>query len=81
MRPADDRNYGGLTIGFRWVFWLIPLWTLALLPACDVLLTRPIGRWVCLACLLVSSFSANYSPLNPWSHPWLFEYWEALGWL
>ena len=62
MRPAEDRNYGGLTIGFRWAFWLVPLWTLALLPACDQLSTRRLGRWLCLACLLVSAISQATRP-------------------
>ena len=27
-RPAFQRNYGGSTSGFRWLFWLAPLWLL-----------------------------------------------------
>ena len=25
LRPIEDRNYGGMTSGFRWVFWFAPL--------------------------------------------------------
>ena len=32
-RPMIDRNYGGVSCGFRWMFWLTPLWLLALVPA------------------------------------------------
>ncbi len=39
LRPPLDRNYGGMTSGFRWVFWLAPLWLLAALPAADWLST------------------------------------------
>ena len=35
LRPQDDRNYGGMTSGFRWLFWLAPLWLSAMLPAAD----------------------------------------------
>ena len=38
-RPQDDRNYGGMTSGFRWMFWFAPLWLLAMLPAADRLAT------------------------------------------
>ncbi len=81
LRPADDRNYGGVAIGFRWLFWLTPLWLLAMLPAADWMAA---GRWwraVALVLLAVSVCSASYSPLNPWSHPWLYAYWIALGWV
>ena len=39
FRPAIERNYGGSTSGFRWVFWLTPLWLLAVLPTADKLST------------------------------------------
>ena len=32
MRPQGTANYGGATSGFRWLFWLAPMW-LAMLPA------------------------------------------------
>jgi hypothetical protein len=80
-RPLVDRNYGGVTCGFRWVFWLIPLWLLALVPAADALAQRPLWRWIALALLLMSVFSATYPALNPWSHPWIYQYWDSLGWL
>jgi hypothetical protein len=43
-RPMHQRNYGGMTCGLRWTFWLIPLW-LMMLPTClDVLdKFRPAG--------------------------------------
>ena len=37
FRPAIERNYGGSTSGFRWVFWLTPLWLLVVLPTADKL--------------------------------------------
>ncbi|WP_425616526.1 hypothetical protein NA78x_000174 [Anatilimnocola sp. NA78] len=80
-RPLIDRNYGGVTSGLRWLFWLIPLWLLAMIPAADEIAKSRLGRNVAVAMFLVSVFSANYATLNPWSQPWLFEYWQHLGWI
>ena len=33
MRPEKDRNYGGVSCGFRWLFWFTPLWLICMLPA------------------------------------------------
>jgi hypothetical protein len=80
-RPLIDRNYGGVSCGFRWLFWLIPLWCLPMVAAADVVLR---GRWSRLGavCLLAASvFSAAWSATKPWSHPWIYEYWASLGWL
>jgi hypothetical protein len=80
-RPLEDRNYGGVTSGFRWMFWFAPLWLVALLPAADRISTTRIGRGIALLLLLLSAMSAHYASANPWSHPWLYNYWEFLGWL
>jgi hypothetical protein len=81
FRPLADRNYGGVTNGLRWSFWLIPLWLILMLPAADAICSRR-GRFaVALALLLISVVSVNYQPLNPWSHPWVFDYWTYLGWI
>jgi len=80
-RPLIDRNYGGVTNGLRWLFWLIPLWLLALIPAADAAAQSRWARIAAVLCFAVSVFSANYATLNPWSHPWLFEYWHQLGWI
>jgi hypothetical protein len=81
QRPLEDRNYGGVSSGLRWMFWLIPLWLLALIPAADSMSAPRWKRGVALALLAVSVFSAHYASLNPWSQPWLFDYWTYLGWI
>ncbi|NLF70506.1 MAG: hypothetical protein GX575_15850 [Candidatus Anammoximicrobium sp.] len=80
-RPLGDRNYGGVACGFRWMFWFAPLWLLVMIPAADAVATRPRWRYAALAMLLISAMSAAYAALNPWSHPWLYEYWSSLGWI
>ena len=80
-RPLADRNYGGVAIGFRWMFWFIPLWLIAMLPAADVLSGHRWGRVLAIVLLAVSVISVSCRPLNPWSHPWIYQYAQALGWI
>ena len=80
-RPLVDRNYGGVTCGPRWLFWLIPLWLLCLLPAADAIAPSRLCRGMALAALAVGVLSATYGSFNPWSHPWIFDYWSYLEWI
>ena len=66
------RNYGGLTQGFRWLFWLYPLWLL-FLPRALAALAREgrLVRGAVYLMLLISIFSAAYALREPWSQPWL----------
>lgn len=79
-RPMLDRNYGGVSCGFRWMFWFIPLWLICLVPAADRLLHSRWGRILALLLLAISVFSASYCAANPWSHPWLWQWGEFAGW-
>jgi hypothetical protein len=81
LRPTDDCNYGGVAIGFRWMFWFTPLWLITMLPAADRLAALRWGRSLAVLLLGISVVSVTYSPLNPWSHPWMYQYWETLGWV
>jgi hypothetical protein len=78
-RPLGDRNYGGVTTGLRWMFWLIPLWLICLLPAADAASRHVLLRWFCLLLLVGSTASAMYGAANPWTHPWLYDYWGYVG--
>jgi hypothetical protein len=80
-RPLKDRNYGGVACGFRWVFWFTPLWLLTLLPAVDRCSQTRWGRSLVWVFLGISVLSASYASLDPWSHPWLFEYLAYLEWI
>jgi hypothetical protein len=70
-----------VTSGLRWLFWFTPLWLLAMLPALDSLAGSRWGRIAALVALAISVFSVHYAAMNPWSHPWLFDYWTRLGWI
>ncbi|MBI1900099.1 MAG: hypothetical protein HYS13_03150 [Planctomycetia bacterium] len=73
-RPLEDRNYGGVAAGFRWVIWFAPLWLVLLLPAADFLARRTWLRVLGAALLAVSVLSVSYHTWNPWTHPWLWDY-------
>jgi hypothetical protein len=80
-RPLQDRNYGGMACGFRWVLWLAPLWLLAMLPAADFMAGRRWTRGIALALLMVSVVSVCYPLWNPWSPPWLMDYMHYMQWI
>jgi hypothetical protein len=73
-------NYGGFTVGLRWLMWLTPLWLVCMIPTADRLAASPVGRRFAYVLLALSVVSANYSPWNPWRHPWLYDFMMALGW-
>lgn len=80
MRPQDDRNYGGMTSGFRWMFWCAPLWLVTMLPAADRLARSTAGLAFAAVLLTFSVISASYPTWNPWTHPWIFNWLVWTGW-
>ncbi len=81
MRPEIDRNYGGVSVCFRWLLWFAPLWLLVCSPVIDWCATRSPLRVLLLALLACSVFSMATSLDSPWQHPWLYQYWSFLGWI
>jgi len=76
-----DRNYGGVSSAFRWVFWFAPLWIVLLLPVADIGQgNRPL-RIVLLILLAVSVLSAAYPTWNPWTQPWIYDWMATNNWL
>jgi hypothetical protein len=80
LRPQIDRNYGGMTSGLRWLFWLAPLWLVVMLPAADRLSQCRRGMSVALVLLTFSVLSANYPTWNPWTQPWIYNWLQSCGW-
>ncbi|MFM7136775.1 MAG: glycosyltransferase family 2 protein, partial [Planctomycetota bacterium] len=79
-RPLADRNYGGMSSGFRWAFWLAPLWVAAAVPAADRLARSTLGRGVGLLLLAGSVISVAYPTWNPWTLPWIQQWLAHAGW-
>ena len=73
-------NYGGFTVGLRWLMWLTPLWLVCMIPVVDRLATSRGGRAFAYLLLGMSVLSANYSPWNPWRHPWIYDFLVSMGW-
>jgi hypothetical protein len=73
-------NYGGMTSGPRWLFWLIPLWLLGLLSALDRWSTSRVVRGLAIVLLGFSALSVYYPAWNPWRHPWIMILFERLNW-
>ncbi|HCK42732.1 MAG TPA: hypothetical protein DHW22_13985 [Planctomycetaceae bacterium] len=79
LRPLEDRNYGGVCSGFRWMFWFAPCWLLGMLPALDRFADSRGWRMVALVFLMMSAFSASFPTWNPWRHPWIYRLIEYAG--
>jgi hypothetical protein len=73
MRPLEDRNYGGVTSGLRWTFWLIPLWYWLAIRGLDRA-DRLSLRCLLIATLAISVYSATVPWGNPWTSPWLTQW-------
>lgn len=78
---VKELNYGGQACGFRWMFWFAPLWLVGMIPAVDWLAERRWGRAAALVLLGISVASAAYPTWNPWTHPWLYQWMDHMGWL
>lgn len=72
-------NYGGLTSGPRWFFWLVPLWLLTMLPEADRWALDRRRRLLASVLLAFSIGSASYALANPWRYSWLFTWLRDLG--
>lgn len=81
MTRTANYNYGGVSAGLRWMFWLIPLWLVAFVPVLDTWGNRRWFRMTSVALLAVSIFSATLPHNNPWQPPWLQNVMEDLGWV
>jgi hypothetical protein len=66
-------NYGGITAGPRWFFWLVPLWLLVMLPEADHWERSRWRRWSAAVLLAISIGSVSYALVNPWRESWLLS--------
>lgn len=79
LRPQNDRNYGGMTSGFRWMFWFTPLWLVVMIPAADRLARSTLGMTLAAVLLTFSVLSASYPTWNPWTQPWIYNWLQWYG--
>lgn len=81
LTRTSSYNYGGYTSGPRWLFWLTPLWLLAIPTVADRLGNSKAGRFVGAVLLGASVLSVFYPAWNPWRAPWLLQLMEFTGWV
>ncbi|MCG8653772.1 MAG: hypothetical protein MI861_28295, partial [Pirellulales bacterium] len=81
IRPEIDRNYGGVSVCFRWLLWFVPLWSLMAASALDRFAHRRWFRRAATVMLALSVFSVSTALASPWQHPWLYQFWVFLGWI
>ncbi|MDA7951795.1 MAG: hypothetical protein MPJ24_09950 [Pirellulaceae bacterium] len=81
LRPQIDRNYGGVTTGLRWFFWLYPFWLLGLVVSLQMFEKSRLLIVLFGMGFLVSLFSVSYGGMNPWTQPWIFDLLTYFGWI
>ncbi|MEJ7595184.1 MAG: hypothetical protein WKF77_26975 [Planctomycetaceae bacterium] len=80
LTRTQNYNYGGNSVGLRWMLWLSPFWWLALVPIAERLKTRT-TQVIAGLLLLVSITSVSWSLHRPWRPSWLYEQMQAAGWI
>jgi hypothetical protein len=80
LTRTENYNYGGNSVGLRWMMWLSPFWWIAMVPALERIQRRGI-HFACGLLLAASIVSVNWSINRPWRPSWLFEQMEAAGWI
>jgi hypothetical protein len=80
-RPLIDRNYGGVSICFRWLLWFAPLWIVMAVPVIEGFSNTMLRRSFIYTLLALSVFSVGVSLDTPWEHPWIYRFWQFLGWI
>jgi hypothetical protein len=80
-RPLIDRNYGGVSVCFRWMLWFTPLWLLVISPVLEVWSESRKRRIAVQVMLAISVFSTSIALTTPWQSPWIYQFWQFLGWI
>lgn len=80
-RDQIDRNYSGMSSAFRWCFWMIPLWLIAMRPAVAWLSESRLTIWIPILFLGLSVMAASYPTWNPWIQPIYYDWAVHEGWV
>jgi hypothetical protein len=78
-RPMIDRNYGGVSVCFRWLLWLAPMWFYSIATIVDSMARSKIGRVAMIVLLAASVISMSTALQTPWQSPWIYRYMDFLG--
>lgn len=81
LTRTSNYNYGGNTFGLRWMIWLVPFWTLSLVPTFEQFSRSRARLTIVLVMLVASVFSSVSAARSPWASSWLFDQMEQAGWI
>lgn len=79
LSRTENYNYGGNSVGLRWMLWLFPFWWIAIAEPLQRL--KAGGMTVALILLAASVGTTNWSLHRPWRPSWIYEQMEAAGWI
>lgn len=77
MRPLIDRNYGGVSVCFRWLLWFIPLWIPMVAVTLDDWSQLRWFRILATVLIALSVISMASALPSPWQDPWLYRFWSS----
>lgn len=80
LTRTQNYNYGGNSVGLRWMLWLSPFWWIAMGPAVEKLKSRS-SRILAALLLLASVTSVSWSLHSPWRPSWLYDQMQSYGWI
>jgi len=63
------------------MFWFAPMWLLCVLHGADKFAVPVFWKSVSFVALGFSVLSAAIPAANPWTSPWIYQYWQYLGWI
>lgn len=79
LTRTENYNYGGNSVGLRWMLWLFPFWWLAM--AEPLRRIRFGGQTIALLLLAISVSTTFWSLQRPWRPSWIYEQMESAGWI
>ncbi|MCA9038420.1 MAG: hypothetical protein KDA91_25015 [Planctomycetaceae bacterium] len=80
LTRTQNYNYGGNSVGLRWMLWMSPFWWIAMAPAAEKLKSRS-SRILAGLLLLASVTSVSWSLHSPWRPSWLYVQLQSYGWI
>ncbi len=79
LTRTENYNYGGNSVGLRWMLWLFPFWWLAMVEPLQR--ARFKGTMISLLLLALSAGTTFWSLSRPWKPSWIYEQMEDAGWI
>lgn len=77
LSRTQNYNYGGNSVGLRWMLWLSPFWWLAMIPLLQQI--RKVGFSIGILLLMISAGTVLWSIETPWRPSWLYTQLESRG--